>query len=111
MKSKSFMTLPVELTKCTTICSFDHENSLGELDYETGKIEWNTEKISDWFADMQPQYCKDCKWFPSCLGPCNRQLIAHNQEKICTFDAFNLTEAEYLMYLFKYNLLLKELSD
>ena len=97
--------------KCTTICSFDHENSLGELDYETGKIEWNTEKISDWFADMQPQYCKDCKWFPSCLGPCNRQLIAHNQEKICTFDAFNLTEAEYLMYLFKYNLLLKELSD
>lgn len=96
--------------KCTTICSFDHENSLGELDYETGKIKWNTEKITDWYADMQPRHCKDCKWFPACLGPCNRQLIAHNQEKICTFDAFNLTEAEYLMYLFKYNLLLKELS-
>ena len=37
--------------------------------------------------------------------------MAHANEKICTFDAFNLNEKEYLMYLFKVQLLQKELND
>lgn len=35
--------------------------------------------------------------------------MANKGHKICTFDSFNLTEKEYLMYLFKYNILQKEL--
>lgn len=58
---------------------------------------------------MQPEYCKKCKWFPACLGICNNQIMANKGHKICTFDSFNLTEKEYLMYLFKYNILQKEL--
>lgn len=61
--------------------------------------------------DMQPEHCKNCKWFPVCLGPCNRQLIAHQGEKICTFDASSLTQKEFLMYLFKYNLLKNEIYN
>lgn len=44
------------------------------------------------------------------MGICNRQILAHSNERICTFDAMNLTRKEYLMYLFKYNLLLNELN-
>ncbi len=96
--------------KCTTICSFDKENALGTLDNETGKIIWSESTLSQWFADMQPRYCKECKWYPACMGICNRQILAHSNERICTFDAMNLTQKEYLMYLFKYNLLLNELN-
>ncbi len=91
--------------KCTTISSFDTHNSLGQLNTTTGKITWDGNKIHDWFVDMQPDYCKECKWFPICLGCCNRQLMAHKGEHICTFDAFNLTQKEYLLYLYRYNLL------
>ncbi len=63
----------------------------------------------EWYEDMQPDYCKECKWYPACMGICNRQLMAHKGERICTFDAMNLTQREYLMYLFKYNLLFNEL--
>lgn len=98
-----------EVFKCTTISSFTNENTLGKLDFSTGHVEWNTDKIYDWFRDMQPEYCKKCKWFPACLGICNNQIMANKGHKICTFDSFNLTEKEYLMYLFKYNILQKEL--
>lgn len=33
----------------------------------------------------------------------------NNDRGICTFDACNLTQKEYLMYLFKYNILKNEL--
>lgn len=99
-----------KIFKCTTISEFTDKNVLGSLDYSTGEIAWDKEKIEAWFAEMQPDYCKTCKWFPSCLGICNRQLLAHKGEKICTFDACNLTEKEYLMYLFKYNILKNELD-
>lgn len=95
--------------KCTTISSFDDKHSLGTLNLNTGQISWNDADINGWFADMQTEYCKDCKWFPVCLGICNRQLIAHKGEHICTFDAMNLEQSEYLMYLFKYNILQDEL--
>lgn len=96
--------------KCTTISDFSKQNTLGTVDYNTGKIAWDREKMEAWFAEMQPDYCKSCRWFPSCLGICNRQLLAHKGEQICTFDACNLTEKEYLMYLFKYNMLKNELD-
>lgn len=97
--------------KCTTISSFDDKNKLGEVDPKTGEVCWNKTKIEDWFKDMQPDYCKSCHWFPVCLGICNRQIMAHNKEKICTFDASSLTQKEYLMYLFKYNKLQNELYE
>lgn len=99
-----------KIFKCTTLQEFSKDNSLGELDYKTGSITWEESKIHDWFAEMQPQYCKECRWFPSCLGICNRQIIAHDEEKICTFDSCNLSQKEYLLYLFKYNILKKELN-
>lgn len=92
-----------KIFKCTTISDFSNQNILGNVDSNTGKISWDKDKMEAWYAEMQPDYCKSCKWFPSCLGICNRQLLAHEGEKICTFDACNLTEKEYLMYLFKYN--------
>lgn len=94
--------------KCTTIPNFNDEYSLGEVNYDTGKVTWKEDKYKDWFKDMQPDYCKTCKWFPVCLGTCNRQLVAHKGEKLCTFDACSLTEKEYLMYLFKSSLLENE---
>lgn len=100
-----------KIFKCTTISTFDDENKLGEVNAETGEIIWNKEKKENWFKDMQPEYCKLCHWFPSCLGICNRQLMAHNGEKICTFDAISLTQKEYLIYLFKYHQLQNALYE
>ena len=51
----------------------------------------------------------DCKLLPACLGPCNKQIMLHPGENICTFDAINMTLKEYLMYLFKCQLLKEEL--
>lgn len=100
-----------KIFKCTTISTFNDENALGELDMETGNIQWDMGKMSQWMKDAQPEYCRQCKWYPVCLGICNKQLIAYNNEKICTFDAMNLTRKEYLMYSFKYHLLKKELAE
>lgn len=99
-----------KIFKCSTIGSFDDANSLGKLNYKTGQINWEENKISIWMNDMTPQYCKECKWFPACLGPCNKQIIAHKKKKICTFDAMNMSQKDYLIYLFKFNYLLKELN-
>lgn len=95
--------------KCTTISAFNDKNSLGTFDLDSGRVNWNRNKINDWYRDMQTDYCKECKWFPVCLGICNRQLLAHRGEHVCTFDAMNLDQREYLMYLFKYNILQNEL--
>ena len=100
-----------EVFKCTTISSFDKENSLGEWNKSTGLVEWKQDKIEDWFRDMQQPQCLICKWYGACLGPCNRQLLANRGKFICTFDAMNLSDKEYLMYIFKYNLLLNKLSN
>lgn len=97
--------------KCTTIPSFDKENTLGEWNKSTGLVEWKQDKIEDWFRDIQQPQCLICKWYGACLGPCNRQLLANRGKFICTFDAMNLSDKEYLMYLFKYNLLLNKLSN
>lgn len=99
-----------KIFKCSTISSFTDENSLGQIDLTTGGIKWDRQKTALWFKDLLPDDCKQCKWFPACLGPCNKQLLLHKGEHICTFDAMNMGDKEYLMYSFKYHLLKEELQ-
>ena len=73
--------------------------------FETGQIKWDLNKMAHWFKDLTQKECEQCKWFPSCFGPCNKQLLTHKGRFICTFDAMNLDAKEYLMYSFKYHLL------
>lgn len=35
--------------------------------------------------------------------------MAHKGERICTFDAMNMDNKEFLMYIFKYQLIQKEI--
>lgn len=35
--------------------------------------------------------------------------MAHKGERICTFDAMNMGNKEFLMYIFKYQLIQKEI--
>lgn len=95
--------------KCSTISSFDDSNALGKLDFTTGRVLWDVNKIAFLVKDMLPDNCAHCEWLPACLGPCNRQLMAHKGEQICTFDAMNMNRKEYLMYAFKFKLLQNEL--
>lgn len=110
-KNETLFNYDGKIFKCTTISTFDDKNKLGNADTKTGEIHWDTKKMEDWYRDMQPDYCKSCHWFPVCLGICNRQIMAHPNEKICTFDACSLTQKEYLMYLFKYNQLKYEIYE
>lgn len=98
-----------KIFKCSTISSFDDNEALGKLDLETGYIQWDLTKTAFLLKDMEQEACLECKWFPVCLGPCNRQLMANKQNFICTFDAMNMNAEEYLMYSFKYHLLQQEL--
>ena len=98
-----------KIFKCTTISDFDDTNSLGQLEFETGNIQWNLNKIALWMKDEQPETCKLCKWYPVCFGICSKQILAHPNEKMCTFDAINMNTQEYLIYSFKYHLLQNEL--
>lgn len=95
--------------KCSTICSFNDHNSLGKLDLTTGQVSWDLSKYSNWFKDITQEECITCKWFPACMGVCNRQLLVRRDEKLCTFDAMNMDTKEYLMYSFKYHMLQHEL--
>ena len=97
--------------KCSTISSFDDQNTMGKLDFGTGKIQWDQPKITDWLSDIIQDNCKECKWFPACLGPCNKQLIAYKGKSICTFDSMNMNTREYLLYSFKYHLLKEKLNQ
>lgn len=99
-----------KIFKCSTISSFGDQETLGKLNNETGQINWDLTKIAHWFKDMTQKECEECKWFPACLGPCNKQLLAHKGKFICTFDAMNMDTKEYLMYSFKYHLLKGELN-
>lgn len=96
--------------KCSTIPTFDAQYSLGEFDLVTGQVSWNETKIAYWFKEMLPANCLKCQLLPACMGPCNKQIMLHPGENICTFDAINMTRKEYLMYLFKCQLLREELN-
>ncbi|MDR0749752.1 MAG: radical SAM protein [Tannerellaceae bacterium] len=100
-----------KIFKCSTISSFDEDNALGKLDFETGHVQWHPTPIAYWQKYLLPKDCIECKWFPACLGPCNKQLLAHKDEKIGTFDAINMDTKEFLMYSLKYHLLQNELLD
>ncbi|WP_313381161.1 radical SAM/SPASM domain-containing protein [Proteiniphilum saccharofermentans] len=97
--------------KCSTVSSFDEKESLGKLNFETGQIKWDLTKMANWFKDITQKECEECKWFPACFGPCNKQLLAHTGKFICTFDSMNMDSKEYLMYSFKYHLLKEELNQ
>lgn len=56
-----------KIFKCTTISKFDDANSLGKFNDETGDVVWDGKKMDAWMADLQPDYCKACAWFPVCL--------------------------------------------
>mgnify|MGYP000225095519 CR=1 FL=1 len=96
--------------KCSTIPKFDDQYSLGEFDLASGKVSWNETQIAYWFKEMLPSNCLKCQLLPACMGPCNKQIMLHPGENICTFDAINMTRKEYLMYLFKCQLLQEELN-
>lgn len=95
--------------RCSTISSFNDQNSLGNLDFRTGQVSWDPTKYSYWFKDITPDKCTQCKWFPACRGICNKQLLNHTGKDMCTFDAMNMDTKEYLMYAFKYHLLQEKL--
>lgn len=95
--------------KCTTISTFDDQNALGTFNETNGGLCWNAQKLALWMQEMQLQKCKECKWLPACYGICNKQLLANPGKDMCTFDAMNLTEEEFLLYSFKYHLLRNEL--
>lgn len=96
--------------KCSTISEFNDLNSLATFNLETGEITWDKNKKAEWFKDITQEMCKHCKWYPVCLGPCNRQLIAHKGKDICTFDAMNMNTTEYLLYSYRYHKLKNELA-
>lgn len=61
--------------------------------------------------DLQPDYCKECNWVPVCLGICNRQIIANPGKKLCNLDGLKLSRKEFLIYLFKLNILRNKLYN
>ncbi|WP_442504795.1 radical SAM protein [Porphyromonas levii] len=96
--------------KCSTISEFNDENSLGSFNLGTGEVTWDKSKKAEWLKDLTQEKCKQCKWYPVCLGPCNRQLIAHKAKDICTFDAMNMDTTDYLLYSYRYHRLKIELE-
>lgn len=96
--------------KCSTI-SFEENETLGVVDKNTGIVSWKTPKIVPWFKEELQDECKKCKWFPACLGPCNKQKLIYKDKFICTFDAMNLDFKEYLVYLFKCQLVRNEIYN
>lgn len=108
-KSHVFFNYDGKVFRCSTICSFDEKAALGNFDQSTGSVTWDKEKYRQWFCDMQTPKCKACKWFPACLGVCNKQHIAYGDKQLCTFDAMSITQEEFLMYLFKHHCLYQEI--
>lgn len=96
--------------KCSTISSFTEKEALGKLDFTTGQVSWDSNKMAFWLKNIIQKKCEECKWFPACLGPCNKQILAHKNE-ICGFDSINMNTKEYLMYSFKFHLLKAELNS
>lgn len=96
--------------KCSTLSSFDEKNSMGSFDLETGEVVWDLNKISFIPRIMTNNKCGNCPLFPSCLGPCNKNLIK-SSNRTCIIDEMNLSMNEYLMYNFKLSLLYEDFSN
>lgn len=94
--------------KCTTIDDFSDRNSYGHLDTKTGAIVWN-EKITTIGYDLTKDKCKQCKMYPSCLGPCTLHLM--NGDETCFLESLNLSLSEYMMFLYKNEMIRKKVYE
>lgn len=108
-ESQALFNYDGKIFKCTTISNFDENNALGSVDDTSGEIKWNKEKSDKWMANLQRESCVKCLWFPVCLGICNRQIISNPDKALCNMEGLSISRKEYLMYLFKYNLLKENL--
>lgn len=96
--------------KCSTLSSFDEENTMGKLDLKSGELSWNMSKISQIPRIMTNSRCSKCALFPSCLGPCNKNLLK-STDRTCILDEMNMSMQEYLMYNFKLNIIHEDFDN
>lgn len=94
-----------QIFKCSTLPTFDKEHAMGKLNFETGKIEWNKNKLSQITKLIRNERCMLCGLYASCYGACNKNLLAFPKNKFCILDEINMSMKDYLMYNFKLNLL------
>ena len=96
--------------KCSTLKSFDDDNSLGKLNLQTGEIKWDLNKVAQIPRILPNKRCSECCLYPCCLGPCNKNILK-SPDRTCIIDEMNLSMRDYLMYNFKLNLLYENFSD
>lgn len=53
--------------------------------------------------------CKQCKMYPSCLGPCTLHLM--NGDETCFLESLNLSLSEYMMFLYKNEMIRKKVYE
>lgn len=86
--------------KCSTLESFDEKHTEGKVNEETGKIEWNINKISKKMLQRSPDRCLKCKIFPVCLGPCGKNSV-NGDNFNCMVDSTGLSMDEFIFFCFK----------
>jgi uncharacterized protein len=96
-----------KIFKCSTIEHFDDTNSEGTICEETGKINWDINKLAKKFTVGTPEKCHKCKIFPVCLGPCGKNTHGNNFSCMYEHAGFNINE--YIMYAYKLSNLESEL--
>lgn len=82
--------------KCTTITHFDESESLGSLNKDTGEIIWDKAKTAYLHNEQIAENCKSCKMFPSCGGPCRRQMSRGLEHK-CFLNDQGITMDDYAL--------------
>lgn len=93
-----------KIFKCSTISAFDEQHSMGKINYDTGKIEWDINKIAKIPLVLKNEKCQKCELYPACFGPCNKNLLKPGKRN-CILDEMNMTMRDYIMYNFKLSLL------
>ncbi len=92
-KNQAVINYDGQIFKCTTISSFDEENSLGKINTSTGKIQWYQDKLEYLDKGQTPTECKTCYIYPSCGGPCKKKLEnTTNWECFLKQSKFGLSE-------------------
>nr|WP_129730695.1 SPASM domain-containing protein [Parabacteroides goldsteinii] len=86
--------------KCSTLESFDEEHTEGKVNEETGRVEWNINKISKNMLQRSPDRCLKCKIFPVCLGPCSKNSTQGDNFS-CMVDEIGLSMDEFIFFCFK----------
>lgn len=94
-----------KIFKCSTLPSFDNTNSLGQFNLQSGKIEWDENKISQITKVLYSEKCMNCVLFGTCYGSCNKTLLENPAENFCILQELNMTIQEYLMYNFKLSMI------